>query len=271
MEAEAADRVPSRPVAHVADDRVAELRQLDADLVAPARAELDREARHVGASLEDAVPRDGDARAPALGRRPGGVGGADAKGALLDQHVAEHALVRLHDPLDDRDVAAVGVPRRELALETSLRLGRLRDDQEARGLAVEPVDDERPARWPRALQIRPHHAVGGALALVLGPDREEAGRLLDHEERVVLVDQAKRLGESGRRRRAERDTVVRGHRRPRVAHDLAADPYPPGHQPRLQAPPRRVRELRPHPLQQGHRHEVRPGIVVFSRSSKFGV
>ena len=106
------------------------------------------QARHVGASLEHAVPGDGDAGAAALGRRPARIGGADAERALLDEDVPQHSLVLREHTLDDGGVAPLGVARGELSLEPGLRLGRLRDDQEPRGLTVEAVDDEGPARRP---------------------------------------------------------------------------------------------------------------------------
>jgi hypothetical protein len=235
VKAETPERVSARAMPDVANDRMAELRQLDPDLMPPARTELDPEARHIGAPLRHAVPRDRDAGASPLGQRPVRIGRTDAERALLDEDVPEHALVPRHHALDDRGVPPLRVAGCELPLEASLRLGRLRDDQEARRLAVEAVDDEGTARWPRALEIRPHHAVRRALALVLGADREESRGLLDHQDRVVLVDQAERRGEGGWRRRPERDPVVRGHGGPGIADNLAAHPHPARDEPGAQA------------------------------------
>ncbi len=208
-----------------------------------ARSQPERHPGHVRPSLDHAVPGDRDARAPALRRRPGRIGGADPERALLHQDVAERALVRRHHALDDRDVPPLRGAREELRLEILLRLRSLGDDQEPRGLPVQPVDDERPAGGPRALEVGPHHAVGGALPLVLGPDREEPGRLLDDEERVVLVDQAERRGEGRGRRRSERDRVAGGDGRARIVDDLAPDAHPARHEPGAEPPARRVGEL----------------------------
>src|SRR5262249_44210280 len=78
VETQAVEGIAPRPVARVSEHRMAELRELDPDLMAPTRAEPDRQARHVGAPLEHAVPRDRDAGAPALRRRPAGGGGGGA-------------------------------------------------------------------------------------------------------------------------------------------------------------------------------------------------
>ena len=256
VKAQAAERIPARAVAAVADDRVAELRQLDADLMAPARPELERHPGHVRSPLDHAVPGDRDARAPALGRRPARIGGPDAQRALLHEDVAERSLVRRHHALDDRDIPPLRGAREELRLEVLLRLRRLGDDQEPRGLPIQPVDDERPARGARSLEVGPHHAVGRALPLVLGPDREEPRRLLDDEERLVLVDQAQRRGEGGRRRRAERDRIGRGHGRARIANDLTLHAHPAGHEPGAQTPARRVGELVAEAGQDGRRWRI---------------
>jgi hypothetical protein len=243
VKTQAAERIPARAVTAVADDRVAELRQLDADLMAPARPELERHPGHVRSPLDHAVPGDRDARAPALRRRPGRIGGPDAKRALLHEDVAERSLIRRHHTFDDRDVPSLRGAREELRLEVLLRFRGLGDDQEPRGLPVQPVDDERPPRGARALEIGPHHAIGRALPLVLGPDREEPRRLLDDEERLVLVDETERGGEGRGWRRPERDRIGRGHGRARIANDLATDPHPAGYEPGAQAPARRVGEL----------------------------
>ena len=237
VKTQAAERIPARAVADVADDRVAELRHLDPDLVAAAGPEPERYPGHVRSPLDHAVPGDRDARAPALRRRPGRVGGPDAERALLHENVPERPLVRRHHALHDRDVPPLRGAREELRLEILLGLRRLRDHQEPRGLAVQPVDDERPAGRARALQVGPHHAVGRALALVLGADREEPGRLLDDEERLVLVDQAERRREGGGRRRAERDRIGREDGRPRIANDLTLHAHPARRQPGAEAPP----------------------------------
>ncbi len=249
VEAQAVQGIPPRAVAAVADHRVAELRHLDPDLVAAARAEAEADARHVRAPLEDAVAGDRDAGAPAARRGAAGVDRADAERALLDEDVLERALVPRHRALDDRDVPPLGGAGGELELEAPLGVRGLGDDQEARGLAVQPVDDERPAGRPRALEVGPHQAIGRPLPLVLGADREEPGRLLDDQERRVLVDQPQERGHGRRRRRPERHRVPLGHHRARIPHDLPRHPHPPRHEPRAQAPARRIRKLRTQPLE----------------------
>jgi Zn-dependent protease with chaperone function len=259
VQTEAPQRIAPGAVAPVADHGVAELGHLDPDLVAPASAEPERDPRDVRPALEDAVAGDRDAGAPTARRRPAGVDRADAERALLHEDVAERSLVLPHHALDDRDVAPIRGAGRELALEGVLGLRALGDDQESRGLAVQPVDDEGPAGRARALEIGPHEAVRRALPLVLGPDRQEAGRLLDDEEGGVLVDQAEQGREGGRGRRPERHPVRVRDRRARVADGLASDSDAAGDQPRPKSPPGRVRERLAQPLEH-RRHGVRPRV-----------
>ena len=244
VEAQSAERVPARAVPTVPDDRVTELRQLDADLVAPPGPEAERHPCHVRSPLDHAVAGDRDARPASLRRRPARVDGPDAKRAFLQEDVLESPLIRGDHALDDRDVAPLRGAGCELHLEALLRLQGLRDDQEPRGLPVQPMDDERPAGLPRPLEVGPHQTVGGALTLVLGPDREQARRLLDHEQRRVLVDEAEKRGQGGRGRGTQRDAIGGGHGRAGIAHDHAGDPHTSGDEPRAEAAAGRGGELR---------------------------
>jgi hypothetical protein len=79
VQAQAAQRIPARPVEIVSHDRMAEPGQLDADLVTPSGAEPERHPRHVRPSLDHAIPGDRDARAAATRRGPPRVDGADAE------------------------------------------------------------------------------------------------------------------------------------------------------------------------------------------------
>src|SRR5436190_38086 len=107
------------------------------------------------------------------------------------------------DPLER--VAAAAEPEvadnrmPELRLQASRRGGRLREGEEAGGLPVEPVDDEETARRALGGDVIEEQPVGRASALGLGPDREQPRRLVDHQQICVLVHEAKRPGELGRR------------------------------------------------------------------------
>ncbi len=53
---------------------------------------------------------------------------------------------RARAPAHEREVAALDLARPDRRLERRVRVLRARDDEEARGVAVEPVDDPRPLR-----------------------------------------------------------------------------------------------------------------------------
>src|SRR5262245_27494647 len=139
----------------VAEHRVTEIRELDADLVAAAGPEPQLHQGRVPPPLSHPVVRH---RLPALR------GGADAEGAVLGDAALRHALVGRDAALDAGDVHALHAPRLELRLQLALRARRLRDDEEAGGLAVEAVDDEGPARRPARFEIVPEEPVRRALS-----------------------------------------------------------------------------------------------------------
>ena len=78
----------------------------------------------------------------------------------------------------------------ELSLQVILRGGRFREYDQARRVAIDAVDDERPAAAAAAqvlLQIVEHRA------RVFAPAQrqrhgQESGRLVEHDQRVVLVN-----------------------------------------------------------------------------------
>ena len=97
---------------------------------------------------------------------------------------------RPHAAVHDRDVPALHGARRELTGQRVVRARRLGDDEEARGVLVEAVDDARP---PRAAHARDRGRVGerggGERRVGVAGARmhDHAGGLVDHEHVVVLV------------------------------------------------------------------------------------
>src|SRR5262249_29990048 len=161
----------------VADDRVTHRRQLHADLVSAAGAKVEVEDGPVPSSLTHAVA--GDRQLP---RRAG----AHAEIAVLDETALERAFLLAHASLDHGHVDALDGANLELRLQTALgALGFCEDDQ-PRGVAVQPMDDEEPASWPLRVDVVEEHSVRVLLTLAVGGDREQAGRLVDHEQIVVL-------------------------------------------------------------------------------------
>ena len=126
------DRLPSA-VRRIADQRMAERRQVDADLVRASGLEATGEQRRDAEALEHVVVR---AR---------GLAGRDdrhrraLRRMAADRRVDGAAAREVADR--ERHVLAPDGARLQLAHEVRLRLQRLRDDQEAARVLVEAMDD----------------------------------------------------------------------------------------------------------------------------------
>src|SRR5262249_50143142 len=140
VEAEAAERVARAAVEAIADDRMAQLGELDAELVAPPGPEAQLEERRVGPARHHPVVGDGG---------PAGVGVApSAKPLILDEPAGQRAGVVADPALDDGRVDAPGAPLFELVLEVALGPRGGGEDQQTRRLPVEAVDHERASGRP---------------------------------------------------------------------------------------------------------------------------
>src|SRR5713101_208678 len=205
MEAQPAELAPGAAVLAVADDRVADGRELHADLPAPARVERELEERRVLPAREHPVARDG--RLALRATR-----GVDTEAPVLDEATLERPGLLAHVALHERRVDALDRSLLELGLEALLGFRGLGEDQEPRGLAVEAVDDEGACARPLRLEIVPEQSVGGALALALGRHGEESRRLVHDDDRVVLVHEAETLREGDAAAPPELDAVVSANR-----------------------------------------------------------
>ena len=88
-----------------------------------------------------------------------------------------------------------------------MRFGRPRDDEQSRGVAVEPVDDPRPLGLVTSFDVvgeQPVHE--GAVGVPWSRMDDEACGLVDHEQVLVLVrdDEVHRLRHERRGRRGWR-------------------------------------------------------------------
>src|SRR5262249_9100878 len=174
MEAKAPQGVRLGAIEMVAGDGMADARELDANLVAPAGVDLHLEKRVAHTPVADAPMSD---RGTSLLRI---AGFANAARTLFDQPAADRPGRRLGAPLDDREVRPVDGVLGELPLEGLLRDRRTSERHQSGGLAVEAVHDEYP-RW-RSARTRVRHEVGidGALPLLGCRDGEQASRLVHH-------------------------------------------------------------------------------------------
>ena len=133
------DAVPAR-VELVGQDRVADVREVDADLVRAAGLRLAPDQREIAEPFDDLVERHRGLAAV--------LGGADGH-LLADRRMEpdrplDVIAVALRGPVDQRQVLLVDLP--QLELETQPAMGQLvlDDDEQAGRVAVEPVDDPRP-------------------------------------------------------------------------------------------------------------------------------
>lgn len=65
----------------------------------------------------------------------------------------DRALIIAHKPADKRNVAFLGLAFFELERELALRIGIERDDHQARGVHIEPVNDQLPERERRCIGL----------------------------------------------------------------------------------------------------------------------
>ena len=174
-----------RPVDRVARHRVAEGGEVDADLVGAARDQVELEERPAREPLADPVA---GRRRPAV-RRP-------RPSAVRSLRVAPDGRL---DPADRRGDAALHQRQVGLADAARLELGHQRrlggvvagDDQQARGVAVEAVDDARPRDARDAAVVVAARQQGVDERAPPVPGRrvdDQAGRLVDDQQVVVLVD-----------------------------------------------------------------------------------
>jgi hypothetical protein len=114
------------------------------------------------------------------------------------------------------------------------------------------MHDEQAPRRALGGEIVPEKPVGGSVPLARGPDGEETGGLVDHEDLMVLMHQAERSREDNLAVRSERHAIAGTHRRPRIADHAPVDVDAPVLEPLLEATPGGLGEERAQPVDQGH-------------------
>ena len=211
MQERAVDPRVGPPVDGIAQHRMADGREVHADLVGAPGLERHRETRGVLVAVDHLVVR---ARLPPAGahRHP--------------RRVAHRAANRRVDGA----VGGLGRPRprpRRNAARPRGRRARARGrrtpraaghDQESAGLAVEAVHDARARRLADPGQVVPREqAVHERAVAVSGAGmHHQPGRLVDHHEVVVLVDDDHRHAGVGRGERGHLGLAGPGERAPRL-------------------------------------------------------
>jgi len=136
MQCQGAGAIVRPAVFFIPDDGVASFRQVHPDLVFAAGEEVDLEQGEPFCLFQDRILGMGElARCRVRG-------GVDRKGAVLGQVAADRPRFLRQGAIDDRKIALVGF----LPVPLQKDLGRFAPgkDQDAGGLAVEPVDDVDP-------------------------------------------------------------------------------------------------------------------------------
>ena len=170
------------PVLAIAADRMADRLEVDADLVGAAGLELHAQERGLGKLPLDLEVRDRGARLVGGRRVQRAVAPVAADGRV------DRPGARVGPADDERQVLAPHAALAHRLLERAVDGVRLRDDEQPRSVLVQPVDDARPElvlAAGRAARQRLRERAG-----VVARRRvdDNAGRLVDDEQVVVLVD-----------------------------------------------------------------------------------
>src|SRR5829696_4352611 len=170
-----------RAVHGVADDRQADRAEVDADLVGPPRLQVDAEKRVLAQQLEQLEVRHGLARTVSVQGLAGGIAAVAADRRL------DPASSRAGSTADERRVGpveAVGLDELLQILEGPVGPG---DDEEARGVADEPVDDARPLLVSTRGSVGEDAVDEGSAPMAGRRVDDDPSGLVHDEEMLVLV------------------------------------------------------------------------------------
>ncbi len=174
-------------VGRIAEYRVVHVREVDADLVCPSRAELQTEKGKIGEPFQDGVLGD---RGLSVGhdRHFLPIGLASSELSLDDPPLL------LEEAPDDRLVLPIDRPPGELPGKVGVRGIAFRDHEQARGVFVEPVHDSRPGRivGGREVTVIEKGIDQGTRVISVGGMDNHAGRLVHDQEVFVLIHDGKR-------------------------------------------------------------------------------
>src|SRR6185312_2232866 len=234
-----AGNVARAAVCGIADDRMADRGEVDADLVRAAGLQraLDERRDRVALAWRDMRAR----RAAAL----------DDGHRRARHRMAADRRIDGDRALDvapcDREVVAMHVARGERARQRGLRLRRARDDEEAARVLVEAVHDAGARDAGERRRVVQQRVLQRAAAVARARVDDETGRLVDDDDRVVLVHDRERDRLAGVRRvgldgrRGDAQPLAAGEAMTRRAHG-AVDGDVAGGDPALDAVARMLRQ-----------------------------
>ncbi len=173
----------------IADDGRADRRQVDADLVGAPGLERHAQQRAAGQRLDELEVGDGVAGVVARERHAGRVAAVAADRGL------DAAAARARAAAHEREVRAADPAAAQLRLQARVRAAVAGHEQQAGGVAVEPVDD--PGAGVVAARGDPGERVDERRAAVPRHGmHQQAGRLVGHHQ--VLVGVGERHAHIGR-------------------------------------------------------------------------
>jgi hypothetical protein len=179
-----ARRAPHRAIARVAQDWVSRVGQLHAYLMLPARFEGELEETEALAPPKDPPPSDRSLRAPLILR-----GRVDRAGLVLPEERIEDSAIRRQLALDEGHVEPLLDDIVPGAHELALHRAVLGEDDDARGIPVDPMHDRGPAFriMPPHLFRRDVQEAAGARAL--RRDHRQSLGLVEGEDALALENE----------------------------------------------------------------------------------
>src|SRR5262245_60061202 len=105
-----------------------------------------------------------------------------------DEHVPPHTGPRIWCSINDRPIDAVRFATPELILQDPLRIRVLGKHHEAGGVLVDTVHREWPAPAVGSLAIFDLSEHGRSIRPALQRHTQDSGRLVDDDERLVVID-----------------------------------------------------------------------------------
>ena len=171
-------------VGGIADERMSQRREVHADLVRAPGLEAASQEGGKGETLDDLVMRHRLASA----RHHGHARAA----ARVPADPRRYRAVTRHPPVHEREVLALHGACGDLAREIGLRRERARDHQEPARVLVEPVHDAGARNGCEDGLVREQRVQQGPAPVAGAGMHDETRRLVDHDERAVLVDDRER-------------------------------------------------------------------------------
>jgi len=211
-------------VQRVAGDGQVDRREVDADLMRAPRLERHAEQRVARHQLGDLEVRHCVARRVRVERM------AERIVAITADRRLDRPAPRAWPADDESQVLARQAAGLHELLQPPVRLARPCDDEQPRGVAVEPVHDSGPLRLVAALHLPREQPVHErALAVPGCRMHDDARRLVDHEQVLVFVrnrelHRLRRERRHGGRRRLELELLAAGEPRALGAY-LAVDEH----------------------------------------------